>query len=106
MTQTVPDTVSFTRLFLASGVVFGLMAVLGFGLKYLKGRGLTLRTLSSRGTRLRIVESLALDMRRRLVLVQCDEEEHLLLLGATQDLVVANRPRKNEDIPPSKQGTP
>ncbi|MBY0562811.1 MAG: flagellar biosynthetic protein FliO [Hyphomonadaceae bacterium] len=38
--------------------------------------------------RMRIVESLMLDPRRRLVIVRCDAREHLLLLGPTGDLVV------------------
>lgn len=38
--------------------------------------------------RLTVVEAVALDTRRRLVLVRRDGVEHLLLLGATGDLVV------------------
>ena len=38
--------------------------------------------------RLSVVESLALDARRRLVLVRRDGQEHLLLLGHAADLVV------------------
>lgn len=38
--------------------------------------------------RLAVVEVLALDAKRRLVLVRRDAVEHLLLLGATEDAVV------------------
>lgn len=38
--------------------------------------------------RLTVVEAVALDTRRRLVLVRRDGVEHLLLLGASGDLVV------------------
>lgn len=41
--------------------------------------------------RLAVVESLALDPRRRLVLVRADGREHLLLLGATEETVVESR---------------
>ncbi len=41
-----------------------------------------------RSNRLRIEEVLPIDARRRLVLVRHDRCEHLLLLGAGQDLVV------------------
>jgi flagellar protein FliO/FliZ len=44
---------------------------------------------SRENKRLEIVESLTIDVRRRLVIVRCDGNEHLLLLGATQDVVVA-----------------
>lgn len=39
-------------------------------------------------SRLTVEDTLYLDPRRRLVLVRCDAREHLLLLGATQDVVV------------------
>jgi flagellar protein FliO/FliZ len=38
--------------------------------------------------RLALVETIALDSRRRLVLVRRDGREHLLLLGTTGDLLV------------------
>lgn len=44
--------------------------------------------------RLKIGESLMLDPRRRLVLVRCDEREHLLLLGPAGDVVVSEMAAK------------
>jgi len=41
-----------------------------------------------RSNRLRIEEILPIDARRRLILIRHDQREHLLLLGAGQDLVV------------------
>lgn len=38
--------------------------------------------------RMRIVETLMLDPRRRLLIVRCDGREHLLLLGPAGDVVV------------------
>ncbi len=40
------------------------------------------------GKRLRVEESVALDTRRRLILVRCDERSLLLLTGGSQDQVV------------------
>jgi flagellar biogenesis protein FliO len=40
------------------------------------------------GRTLRVVETLGLDPKRRLVLVQCGPRLHLLLLGGTTDVVV------------------
>jgi len=40
---------------------------------------------AARGGRLRVVETLPLDARRRLVLLRCDGREALLLLGGAQD---------------------
>lgn len=79
--------------------VFSLLFVLGLigglallmrhssGLKNTMGRLAGGRT-TSRDRRLCLVESLAVDTRRRLVLVRADDREHLLLVGGDRDLVV------------------
>jgi flagellar protein FliO/FliZ len=42
-----------------------------------------------KGKRLSISEVTPIDGRRRLVLVKCDEKEHLLLLGPTSETVIS-----------------
>jgi flagellar protein FliO/FliZ len=44
--------------------------------------------------RLRITESLMLDPRRRMVIVRCDDREHILLLGPAGDVVVSEMAAK------------
>lgn len=52
--------------------------------------------------RLAVVETLPVDHRRRLALVRCDGEEHLLLLGPEQAMVVkAGMPALSAVTPPS-----
>lgn len=52
-------------------------------------RGLRTASLARRaGRRLAVEEALALDGRRRLVLVSCDGRALLLLTGGTQDIVL------------------
>jgi flagellar protein FliO/FliZ len=87
---------SWLRLFLAFAITLGLLAGLGFILKYVGTRGLRLPGMPVPTTkRLHIVESLGLDTKRRVVIVRCDEHEHLLLLSAEGDIVVeANLPTK------------
>jgi flagellar protein FliO/FliZ len=46
--------------------------------------------------RLKLVEALMLDPRRRLVIVRCDGREHLLLLSPAGDRVVADMAAKEE----------
>jgi flagellar protein FliO/FliZ len=46
------------------------------------------------GARLAVQESIALDTRRRLLLVQCDDRCVLLLTGGAQDVVVGWLPKK------------
>lgn len=67
---------SFVAILVVALVIFGLMG----GVRRLgKKKGLS---------RLRIVDSVALDTKRRLVWIARDDVEHLLLIGGSQDLVV------------------
>jgi flagellar protein FliO/FliZ len=54
----------------------------------------TIRRLSTQraSRRLAVVESLMLDPSRRLVLVRCDEEERLILLGEGRVIPVVSAP--------------
>ncbi len=97
-----PESIPWLRVFIAFAVVFGLMGLMGYALKYVNLQGLKLPGKSQRPQRLAVVETLALDLRRRLVIVRCDGKEHLLLLGANQDIVVEANLDKNPtaDLPP------
>lgn len=80
------DTISYLRfvasLVLVLGLILaGLWALRKFGLGAMVSRPGGRRRLS-------VVEAVAVDARRRLVLVRRDGREHLLLVGGTTDLVV------------------
>ena len=82
------DPESYLRYVLALAVVLGLIwliawAVRRFGL--VPGSA-----IGPKGRRLGLVETMALDGKRRLVLVRRDEREHLLLLsgGTAADLLI------------------
>ena len=63
----------------------------------LKRMGLSNSSLSNAvKRRLSVVEFISVDHRRKLVLVRCDDKEHLLLLGAQSETVVeTNIPAKD-----------
>jgi flagellar protein FliO/FliZ len=94
--------------------LFALLFVLGLigGLALLGkkfGFGNRGPSLRGAGKRLAIVETLALDAKRRLVLVRRDGAEHLILLGAAAEQVVEAVPRQardEESQSPSKHDTP
>lgn len=94
-----PEGLSWLRFIIAASTVLGLMGAVTLGLKYVLARG-WVSPMSPRGPRrLKIVETLVVDARRRVVLVRCDEVEHLLLLGVNQDIVLStNRPPFATDI--------
>ncbi|MFN7710343.1 MAG: flagellar biosynthetic protein FliO [Holosporales bacterium] len=66
--------------------VIALISVCALLWRFLQNRGLRLGTSS--GRRLKIKEILPIDPRRRLLLVQCDHREFLILLGSNQDVVL------------------
>lgn len=77
------------------------LALIG-GITWLVRRlGLAERGLRNggRGRRLAVVETLAIDARRRLVLVRHDQTEHLIMIGGTTDLVVGG-PTGDRTTPP------
>lgn len=67
-------------------LVIGGMLALAWGLKRAGLAGHILRTGPHR--RLRVVESMPVDHRRRLVLLRRDDREHLILLGPDHATVV------------------
>jgi len=99
MMSDVPDF-SWLRLLLAFSVVLGMLGALGVGLKYVAARGFVMPSKAARVRRMKIVESLTIDAKRRFVIVNCDGREHLLLLNAGHDIVVeANLPPAPQNIP-------
>jgi flagellar protein FliO/FliZ len=74
----------------AFGALAALLVPLLLGSRVMSGRGPAGRP----GRRLGITEVIALDARRRLVLVRCDGREVLLLTGGGQDAVLGWLPER------------
>jgi flagellar protein FliO/FliZ len=79
---------SWIRLILALVTVTALLAAMAWALKYVGMHGMKMPGSLSKPRRLKLVEILPIDARRRVVIIRCDEREHLLLLSAGQDIVV------------------
>lgn len=96
------DLVDFGRYAGGLLVTLGLLAALAWGakrhdlLKPLRGE----RT----GRRLAVVETLPIDARRRLALVRWGGREHLLLLGAQDDILIESR--EADPLPAADAGAP
>jgi flagellar protein FliO/FliZ len=90
---------TFLLLKFGSAFVFVISLMLGLPwiLKKTGVRGAMMQTLGKR--RLKVVEFMTLDARRRLVLVRRDDKEHLLLLGPSSEVVVeAGIPAENGNV--------
>lgn len=83
--ETLPDIV---RLLLALALVVALMGALALILKKL-GLSENAHIKNQSGKkRLKLVETLPLDSRRRIAIVQQDDQEHLVLLGLNGDTII------------------
>jgi len=72
--------------FLALAIVIGLIILAVWALKFvLDMAGTVART---RNKRLDIVENLAIDQKRQLILIKRDDVEHLILVGGENELVI------------------
>lgn len=100
MTSPNPEEISWLRLIVATTTVFGLMGLLAWGLRYVKDRGWNYKGKSQQ-KRLKLLENLQLDARRRLVIFKCDDKEHLVLLGSNSDVVITT----NLSPPPATDKT-
>jgi flagellar protein FliO/FliZ len=95
------DISVYIRFILALAGVLALIAIAAFVLKRVGWGGMTAPKSSQK--RLAVTAAIALDGRRRLVLVRRDDVEHLLLVGGPADLVVesgigAPKPATNKPI--------
>lgn len=78
-----------------NGVLTALLALAGvLGALVLLLRGLRAAGVARGGARLGVEEAVALDGRRRLVLVRCDGRHLLLLTGGAQDQVLGWLPER------------
>jgi flagellar protein FliO/FliZ len=82
------DIDQYIRFVMALALVLVLIVLVLWLLKRVGMAGVAVGGPKTRRRRLQVVEALALDTRRRLVLVRRDGMEHLLLLGASGDLLI------------------
>ncbi len=88
----------FLKYFLGLIFVLGLIA----GAAYLARRFGMVAKVSQRVSgdkRLAITEVLAVDAKRRLILIKRDDKEHLILLGSERDLVIETDIDAPEETP-------
>ena len=80
------DAVSYLKFFLAFAFVLGLMFLLSLAVRRFNLGGAVFAGGGRR--RLKLVEFMPLDGRRKLAIIRRDDVEHLLLLGANGETVV------------------
>src|SRR5262249_56003832 len=86
-------------------LVFGLLAAALWLMKRFGGERLRDGGARGRQPRLAVLESAAVDARRRLVLIRRDNVEHLVMLGGPTDLVVETNVQR-ASVPSREPATP
>lgn len=86
------DVLDWARSLFALIATLGLILAVAYGARRLG----MLQAGSQTPKRMKVTESLMLDPRRRLVIVRCDDREHLILLGPGGDIVVGEQAAKEE----------
>ena len=107
MNETTSDPMgSLVFALLIVSVAIGLFAVIAFFLK----KKFNLAALGQKlnaGSRLSVVETIAVDQKRNLVLIQKDGTEHLVLVGGPTDLVIETSntaPKSQNASTPNAEG--
>ena len=85
------DITEFLRAVFALALTLGLIGLAAVGLRKYGPDYIARLSAQKKDRRLKIVESLVLDPARRLLIVECDGREQLILLGEGQVL---------SDVPP------
>jgi flagellar protein FliO/FliZ len=78
--------VDFLRAVFALALTLGLVGLAAVALRRFGPDALARFTPARKERRMKVVETLILDPSRRLVIIACDDEERLLLLGEGQTL--------------------
>jgi flagellar protein FliO/FliZ len=78
-------------------LVLGLIGLLGWALRRY-GAGFRMKRPADGKARLKVIETLPVDARHRLVLIARDGTEHLLLLGLERPLLVESGIPAGEEI--------
>ena len=82
------DNPNYVRFVVALIFVLGLLYGCLWLVQRLGPKLTTMRMRTSKTQRLKIIESLFIDPRRRLLLIERDDQQHLILLNQNQDIVI------------------
>lgn len=94
------------RVAVALAVIASLLGVTVVIMRRLSARGRASAGRGRSGPRIAVLDSVAVDQRRKLVLVRRDEVEHLLLIGGNSDIVVEPQINAREETAPAATAAP
>ena len=97
------DIINYSQFILAVLILVSLLGAFAIGMRKLSNSRVWEQLAAQRNKRLKVIETLAIDPKRRLVLIRADHREHLLLVGGTTDVVIqADILALRGSVPPSR----
>ncbi len=99
----------YLNFILALIFVLGLIGIAAWGWRRVV-LGDRLPGLPGRAGRIRLIETRAIDARRRCVLIGCDDREYLVILGSQSETLIDSRPggirpSERKPLPPNEAAT-
>lgn len=92
------DFLDFLRAVLALAVTLGLIGLAAWAARrYAPELLAKLQARSGKTRRLKVLETLVVGPTHRIVLIQVDEDERLVMLGDGRELIEPRKPRKGAD---------
>lgn len=88
------DSAQLLRFAAALAFVLSLMGLLALVMRRINNGG-TVMPMSRR--RLKLVETLPIDPRRKLAIIRCDDREHLVILGTNTETVIESGFKSPQD---------
>jgi len=89
------DFLDFLRAVLALAVTLGLIGLAAWaGRRYAPELMARLAARSGKARRLKVIETLVVGPTHRIVLIQVDEDERLVMLGEGKELIEPRKPKK------------
>ena len=82
--------------FLALVFVLGLMFITLWLIKFCQQKGINYRInyCLKKGKRIKIIENQRLDIKNSVILLECDNQEFLILLGSNSNTILNQTPKK------------
>lgn len=92
------DTVNFAQFFLAFALVIGLIGLMAYAMRRYADPN-RFYASKQKEIRLKVVETRYLDSKRRLVLIERDTRQHLLLISDKHDLLIESFEKITQESP-------
>ena len=90
----------YLQFIISLAIVIILILITLFTMKYLSNSGLLNRFINRKqqsNSRLKILDTLRIDMKRKITIIECDNIEYIVIMGENTDLLLAKNEKKDNN---------